>query len=737
MKTAGRLFLLALSVFLILAATAAPVRAATYLPLPDTDLARRSPVIVLARVVDQSPTLSAVAGEQRPFTLTTLETIDTLKGTIPARFQVLLPGGVSNGLAWLVPGTPSFELGADVVLFLDSLQGKAANVYRLTEFGLSKFDVAQDRTGRQFAIRPAFTAETDDYLSGRASAPGPVPEAGAPPRPLRDLESFLDTLRAIGQGAKPDRIEYVQPQGQARSSGGARPLFVNIGGREPGDCGGTPCLFRWFWDTGTSPNAVVFVTGTQTNLTDGSNGITHVQNAVDKWRGVPGSDVRTSGVSASGARTSGVSAVGNLNVKLDKTVSDDGTTWTTPLPCAGGVLGLGGPDASPPAPGPFKGDSTYYAIRAGTVQMRKSTCGSGYTAAAFRSGVLHEVGHTLGLGHPDQGQSTHSTTTSADWNNAVMRSSIPPALPDTPQTDDIQAIQFYYPGAGAPCVADATTFCASGNRFKVQTQYNTGNSTAGGGPGELSARTSGAGQAVSLTSDTGYFWFFASSNVEIVIKVVDGRAFNSRFWVFAAGLTNVNVVITVTDTVTGAVKTYTNPLNTAFAPIQDTSAFAAATSGEGSLLATGDSIAGMAEAISAELAETHNRAAGGRLGVPTYEQAEAPCLTSATALCLGGSRFKAEVTWLTSAGQSGAGQAVAITSDTGYFWFFSSANVEMVLKVVDGRGFNSRFWVFAAGLTNVNVVITVTDTLTGAVKIYTNPLNTAFVPIQDTSAFLP
>ncbi len=59
----------------------------------------------------------------------------------------------------------------------------------------------------------------------------------------------------------------------------------------------------------------------------------------------------------------------------------------------------------------------------------------------------------------------------------------------------------------------------------------------------------------------------------MVIKVVDGRAFNNHLWVFAGGLTNVQVVITVTDTQTGAVQTYTNNQGVAFAPIQDTAAF--------------------------------------------------------------------------------------------------------------------------------------------------------------------
>ena len=59
----------------------------------------------------------------------------------------------------------------------------------------------------------------------------------------------------------------------------------------------------------------------------------------------------------------------------------------------------------------------------------------------------------------------------------------------------------------------------------------------------------------------------------MVIKVVDGRAFNNNFWVFAGGLTNVYAVITVTDTQAGLVKVYANPQGTAFQPVQDTGPF--------------------------------------------------------------------------------------------------------------------------------------------------------------------
>lgn len=111
------------------------------------------------------------------------------------------------------------------------------------------------------------------------------------------------------------------------------------------------------------------------------------------------------------------------------------------------------------------------------------------------------------------------------------------------------------------------------------------------------------------------------------------------------------------------------------------------------------------------------------------------CLESSTNLCLNNGRFKVEANWQTNDGQSGVGRAVRLTSDTGYFWFFGESNVEVVVKALDACSFSNRHWVFAGGLTNVRVNLTVTDTKTGAVKTYFNPPNTPFQPIQDTSAF--
>jgi plastocyanin len=113
----------------------------------------------------------------------------------------------------------------------------------------------------------------------------------------------------------------------------------------------------------------------------------------------------------------------------------------------------------------------------------------------------------------------------------------------------------------------------------------------------------------------------------------------------------------------------------------------------------------------------------------------ASCAADDTTLCLQQGRFQIRANWQTGDGQSGAARVVKLTEDTGYLWFFSATNVEAVVKVLNGCSLNERYWVFAGGLTDVRVELTVVDTSTGDPKSYVNPQGAAFQPIQDTSAF--
>jgi hypothetical protein len=150
------------------------------------------------------------------------------------------------------------------------------------------------------------------------------------------------------------------------------------------------------------------------------------------------------------------------------------------------------------------------------------------------------------------------------WNNDVLN----PAFASL-KASDFEVIQLGWKPAASPgggdgvpvCAPGDTRLCLNGGRFQVEARW-----TANG--------SSDAAHAVPMTTDTGYFWFFADTNVEMVIKVLNACGFNQRYWVYAGGLTSVKVHLTVTDIRTGAVKTYDNPQGTPFRPIQDSSAFA-------------------------------------------------------------------------------------------------------------------------------------------------------------------
>src|SRR5262245_53869535 len=72
---------------------------------------------------------------------------------------------------------------------------------------------------------------------------------------------------------------------------------------------------------------------------------------------------------------------------------------------------------------------------------------------------------------------------------------------------------------------------------------------------------------------------------------------------------------------------------------------------------------------------------------------QAQCTESPTTLCLGNGRFAVTATWTNPQSQTGAGNAVKLTDDSGYFWFFDQANIEMVVKVLDGCAINNAYWV--------------------------------------------
>ena len=261
------------------------------------------------------------------------------------------------------------------------------------------------------------------------------------------------------------------------------------------------------------------------------------------------------------------------------------------------------------------------------------------------------------------------------------------------------------------CRASSHDLCVRDERFRIAVRWR-----------DFAGRE-GGGHALPLTTDTGYFWFFDDANVELTVKVIDGTGLNGHFWVYYGALSNVEYWITVEDTVTGESKQYHNALGQ-FGSFGDIEALPAEL---GAFAAPAD--------FAAESTASRGAApAPNPLAVAEFGSS-GTCIPTPTSLCLLDGRFQVEADWTDFAGHSGVAYVQQLTPDTGYFWFFSESNVEVVAKLVDGSAFNQHFWVYYGALSNVEYTLTVTDTVAGGPpRIYHNPLG-RFGSFGDIEAF--
>ena len=274
-----------------------------------------------------------------------------------------------------------------------------------------------------------------------------------------------------------------------------------------------------------------------------------------------------------------------------------------------------------------------------------------------------------------------------------------------------------------PCT-DGPLLCLRGDRFLIEVDWRDFDGNQG------------RAQVVPFgTSDSGLFYFFDQDNWELLVKVLDGCTFNSHFWVFAAGTTNVEYTLTVTDTATGLSKSYFNPLGVSAAAVTDTEALAACLGNDSTSVSTRPATVdqGSARQFAASIDSDWLDAAEADFAQAAKAN---DCVDSPTVLCIQQERFTVEVEWQDFDGNTGPGRVIgeAVSNDSGIFYFFAEENWEMLVKVLNGCSFNGHYWVFAAATTNVRYTLTVTDALNGQSVTYTNPLGVSSAAITDAMA---
>ncbi len=268
---------------------------------------------------------------------------------------------------------------------------------------------------------------------------------------------------------------------------------------------------------------------------------------------------------------------------------------------------------------------------------------------------------------------------------------------------------------GDACRVGEEFLCLRENRFEVQVHWKNNDRAGDYGIGRS--------VPVDVSDESGLFWFFNPANIELVVKVLDGREVNENHWVFFGALTDVEYWITVRDVVGGARRTYHNT--------------------QGRICGQNDTGAFPASAVSDSAASPGKPGPAGLGGVDLLRTQAFPfdpagiaepvhggghCEPGPERLCVLDNRFSLEVRFI-DPNESRPGvdpeKAATVldsltTAETGFFWFFTPSNIELAAKVLDGRKNNGRFWLLFGGVSDVGYTLTVTDTATGLTKDYTN-----------------
>lgn len=265
----------------------------------------------------------------------------------------------------------------------------------------------------------------------------------------------------------------------------------------------------------------------------------------------------------------------------------------------------------------------------------------------------------------------------------------------------------------APCEPSDDRLCLAGGRFLVEVSYEKR-------PG---ARPAPA-RAVPATDDTGFFTFFAASNAEVMVRLGEVGGPEGGYVVTSRGLSSLAYRIQVTDLATGEVRVAEHAAGDLCDP-PEVPAFPAMVSTSvrrslGELLAQDAPLD--VTALSLERS-------GDAWGAERTTAADGGCAGDVETLCLGG-RFTVQV----RRGDAEAGRAVALFGNTGFYSFHETSSPDVFLKVVDGRGTNGRFWLFANGFETAATSLTVTDTTSGAERVYERSSSSSCA-VADTRAF--
>lgn len=358
------------------------------------------------------------------FTYITLEVAEVYKGALPLGTLVIKePGGITPERGSLIFGIPTFSVGEQVLLYLDTWPDGSLRVY---QWFLGKFTITTESNTGKLTLSRAMTDRHIDILGRSRSGPS---------TDRADLATYTAALRqrivntrvaawrheANYYAARPLRVRPLELSAPSRE--GNIQFFTFLNPNQPP---------RWFEpDSGQQVIFRINAAGAYNSQT-----VTQVLAAMNAWSSVSGAALRV----VSGGSTSGCGLLARDGENTISFNNCDNYSAFAPAPGAScsGVLGAAGIINFTLSQSRAVNGVTFYRALEGNVSFNPYAACYFSNNCNFAEVATHELGHALGLGHSTDANATMYPYAHFDGRCAALR------------TDDTNAIRFMYPGSAPP-----------------------------------------------------------------------------------------------------------------------------------------------------------------------------------------------------------------------------------------------------------------------------------------------